>query len=275
MTNCRIAGSFCLAGCLLWAAPVAEASDSTRHADRRPADSAQAVSQGQAAPTSNGKTDHPNFFRQLGGDFRHFPSIDTARWLFGGTVGSLIALSFDETLNKRFQGSGTGFYNSGKIIGSAAFQGGSGLLAYGIGRVGRMPKVSHVGLDIVRAQIVSQVFTQALKVTVRRERPDGTKFSFPSGHASATFASAAVLQRHLGWRAGIPAYTVASYVAFSRLHEDKHFLSDVIFGSALGMAVGRTVTRHGRSVYTWTPVVSPEVTGIFVSRSFPGSSSSR
>lgn len=271
----RCVVSLSLVVLLLWAGPAVAASAPPQPADKPSAHSAAALAESQAAPTSNSKADHQNFFRQLGGDFKHFPSIDTARWLFGGTVGSLIAVSFDETLNRRFQGSGTGFYNSGKIIGSAAFQGGSGLLAYGVGRAGRMPKVSHVGLDIVRAQIVAQVFTHAVKFTVQRDRPDGTKFSFPSGHASATFASAAVLQRHLGWKAGIPAYTVASYVAFSRLHEDKHFLSDVIFGGALGMAVGRTVTRHGRSVYTWTPVVSPAMTGIFVSRSFAGSTSSR
>ena len=39
------------------------------------------------------------------------------------------------------------------------------------------------------AQLVNAVFTQGLKLSVNRPRPDGTNWSFPSGHASGTFAS--------------------------------------------------------------------------------------
>jgi hypothetical protein len=47
---------------------------------------------------------------------------------------------------------------------------------------------------------------------------------------------------------------VASYVAASRLHDNRHFLSDMLSGSALGMASGRTVVgRHGRSNYAMIP----------------------
>jgi membrane-associated phospholipid phosphatase len=106
----------------------------------------------------------------------------------------------------------------------------------------------------MRAVVVSQAFTQGLKYAVRRDRPTGECCSFPSGHASATFATAAVLERHLGYRASWPTLLVAAYVASSRLHDDVHFLSDVVFGSALGMASGWTVVgRHGRSEYAMVP----------------------
>ena len=50
-------------------------------------------------------------------------------------------------------------------------------------------------------------------------------------------------------------FLVATYVAMSRLHEDQHFLSDVVFGASLGMASGWTVVgRHGRSSYALMPV---------------------
>ena len=55
-----------------------------------------------------------------------------------------------------------------------------------------------------------------IKMAVRRGRPDGTRFSFPSGHSAVTFASATVLQQHFGWKVGVPAYAVAAYVAASR-----------------------------------------------------------
>jgi membrane-associated phospholipid phosphatase len=68
--------------------------------------------------------------------------------------------------------------------------------------------------------------------------------------------SSSVLQRHLGWK-GTAAYLVSSYVAMSRLHESRHYLSDVVFGSTLGLIVGRTITRHGARNYALLPIPAP------------------
>jgi hypothetical protein len=66
-----------------------------------------------------------------------------------------------------------------------------------------------------------------MKESVRRERPlrsDGTRatgFSFPSGtprRRSPRRRPAAAP----GYKAGVPTYLVASYVAMSRLHENVH-----------------------------------------------------
>ena len=112
------------------------------------------------------------------------------------------------------------------------------------------PGLAITGADIMRSQILSQTYVQALKYTVQRERPDGSNTqSFPSGHSASAFATAAVLQRHYGWKIGVPAMIVAAYVATARVHDNKHYLSDVIFGGAMGIASERTVTLHG-SRYT-------------------------
>jgi membrane-associated phospholipid phosphatase len=74
-------------------------------------------------------------------------------------------------------------------------------------------------------------------------------YSMPSGHATVTFAAATVLQQHLGYKAGLPTYLIASYVAMSRLHDNVHYASDVIIGAATGIVIGRTVTWHGRNYY--------------------------
>jgi hypothetical protein len=51
------------------------------------------------------------------------------------------------------------------------------------------------------------------------------------------------------------ARAIASYVALSRITDNRHFLSDVVFGSALGIATGWTVVgRHGRENYAFLPV---------------------
>ena len=53
-----------------------------------------------------------------------------------------------------------------------------------------------------------------------------------------------MLQRHYGWKVGVPATVAAAYVATSRVHDNRHYLSDVIFGAAMGIAAQRTVTLH-------------------------------
>jgi membrane-associated phospholipid phosphatase len=99
------------------------------------------------------------------------------------------------------------------------------------------------------------------KESTRRSRPEGTGFSFPSGHTTVTFASATVLQRHFGWKVGLPAYAVASYVAASRVEMQRHYLSDVAFGAALGIVAGRTLPiGHGRALML-TPMASPSGVG--------------
>ena len=64
----------------------------------------------------------------------------------------------------------------------------------------------------------------------------------------------------------MPTYAIATYVAFSRLYEDRHHLSDVVFGATVGMIAGRTVTRHGRHNYAMVPLSVPGGIGIGVTR---------
>jgi membrane-associated phospholipid phosphatase len=105
-----------------------------------------------------------------------------------------------------------------------------------------------MGMDLLRAQALAEIMVEPLKFATRRLRPDGSNhLSFPSGHAAVTFATATALERHLGWEKAALAYAVASYVAASRLHDNVHYLSDVVFGAAVGTIAGRTVTeaKHG------------------------------
>lgn len=204
----------------------------------------------------------------IGTDFAHLPSKDTLVWLGTGGAMALAAHPVDDDLNAHLVGSDfwSSFFAPGKIIGYGATQLGAAAATYAWGKTKKEPKVVHLGVDLLRAQILTQALTFGLKVAVRRDRPDGSGYSFPSGHSSVTFASATVLQRHLGWRAAVPTYAVASYVAVSRLHENRHFLSDVTFGAALGIVSGRTVTRHGRDTWTVMPASVPGGIEIVVAR---------
>ena len=201
-------------------------------------------------------------------DFKEFPRREST-WVFlaVGAGGAAASHAADHAVNQKLVGNETAsrIFAPGKYLGGwTQFSVGVGM--YVIGRYALEPengtehtnKWSHLGFDLVRAQLLTQAFTQAIKQTVRRPRPTGECCSFPSGHSSATFATAAVLERHLGLRGAWPTIAVASYVAISRLHDNRHFLSDVIFGAALGTATGWTVVgRHGRSSYVWMPVRTP------------------
>jgi len=184
-----------------------------------------------------------SFFNLVGGDFKNFFSGDTGRVMAYTSVAAIAAAPWDrEGVNNGFN-IPTTVFQAGNLMGSVMFQVGAGLATYGAGKSSGNAKLAMVGRDIVRAQIVSQSFAQVVKFTVQRERPDGSNSqSFPSGHAASAFATAGVLNRHYGWKAGVPAYAFGSYVALARMAWNRHHASDVVMGAGLGIASARTVT---------------------------------
>ena len=86
----------------------------------------------------------------------------------------------------------------------------------------------------------------AIKLAARRPRPalDGlpplspvvSRLSFPSAHATTSFAAAAAYRRAMP--AGAPAlYGAAGMIALSRPYLGVHYPSDVIAGAALGTLI--------------------------------------
>ena len=210
------------------------------------------------APPTPPSTGFRAIVRTTGSDFAAFPRRTSTWVILGvGAASALLAHPADDDANAHLVGSPAvgRFFAPGKWIGSAWVQGGASIGLYLGGRylvpeVDGQPKtnrISHLGYDLLRAQILTQAFVHSIKFAVRRDRPTGECCSFPSGHAATAFASASVLERHLGYRAAWPTLLVATYVAVSRLHDNRHFLSDIVFGSSIGLATGWTVVgRHGR-----------------------------
>lgn len=201
-----------------------------------------------------------DLFTQAADDLRRLVSTDSAVVLSIGGVAAAVGHAGDRGMSDGMSGAGAlkGLFSVGETVGGARMQAAGALATYTIGRVTSNRTVARVGADLIRAHIVTQMVTGAVKTAVGRRRPDGTQYSFPSGHAAVTFASATVLQRNLGWKAGIPAYAVAGYVAASRIQVRRHFLSDVTFGAALGIAAGRTVTiGRGTHRFAVAPTAVP------------------
>ena len=180
-------------------------------------------------------------------NFKYLPSMENLYWAGAGGGLALAAHPFDDNVNHALVGNDTAenIFKVGEVLGELGTLLGSASAVYAVGRIGDKPKVSHLGMDLIEALAMSEALTQTLKYTTRRERPDGSsKNSFPSGHAADTFAFATALEQHLNWKYSVPAYIFSSYVAISRLPANRHWLSDAVFGSAVGIIAGRTVTSH-------------------------------
>lgn len=112
-------------------------------------------------------------------------------------------------------------------------------------------------LPIVESMVVTQWVTRAFKLSFGRQRPhahyvgptDGEdNLSFPSGHTSRAFAlatSAGMVARLRGyaaepyvWATGL---TLAAASGYFRIAADRHYVTDVVAGAALGVVVGLTV----------------------------------
>lgn len=84
------------------------------------------------------------------------------------------------------------------------------------------------------ALLIAVPATEALKFLTHEERPDGSSnSSFPSGHASAAFAVAA-MQAHFHPHQKLLWYGGATLIGASRVQLERHYWHDVIAGAALG-----------------------------------------
>jgi membrane-associated phospholipid phosphatase len=72
--------------------------------------------------------------------------------------------------------------------------------------------------------------------------------SFISGHAAVAFSLSTILAEQIDnvW-AAIGLYALASLTPLSRLYEDKHWLSDTVIGSAMGVFIANTVINYHKN----------------------------
>jgi len=208
------------------------------------------------------------FFKCITHDLRDVVRGDSLVWL--GTAGVLAGGSIlldDEVQHAMEDGDPDQSLAAGRSLGHAGVHFGAPLAVYVVARTTGHADTAALAVTLLRTHIVNGILTRGLKL-VPRPRPYQevatlTKGSFPSGHTSAMFATATVIQRRWGWRGGLPAYLLATYVGATRL-QNVHYLSDVTFGAALGVATGLAVNMPARQVAI-SPVVAPGVTGVKVS----------
>ncbi|WP_299492644.1 phosphatase PAP2 family protein [uncultured Shewanella sp.] len=127
----------------------------------------------------------------------------------------------------------------------------------------------HQGsLQLIKSVGVSRLSVEALKFSVDKMRPDGSSDdSFPSGHTADTFATATFIQQRYGWKWAIPAYAAASFVGYSRINSDQHYVEDVLAGAAIGILSAWYFTEPYQGIKI-TPIATGKYYGVNINYAF-------
>ena len=158
------------------------------------------------------------------------------------------------------------------------------------------PAAMYVGLNIANYKSKEEAFDQAgvfilgtgvyvaathgLKALITEARPDGTENTYPSGHTATAFFGATILAHE--YRDSHPEFVIAGYTLATatgalRIANNKHWVTDVLMGSAIGIASAELAylvypkVRHQwqkLNRFTLTPQVAPAYYGASMSIGF-------
>ncbi|MCP4250673.1 MAG: phosphatase PAP2 family protein [bacterium] len=112
---------------------------------------------------------------------------------------------------------------------------------YLLGQQAQDEKTYDVSKTLFSALIINGLSTMVGQAASWDRGPDGDWGAFPSGHTSSSFTFASVMHQAYGHWVGFPLYALSGLVAYERLEDDEHYLSDVIMGGVLGLVIGHTV----------------------------------
>lgn len=143
-----------------------------------------------------------------------------------------------------------------------------GIGLYTYGRIAKNERAADLGLHGTEALVVGQLMGTVLKGAFGRARPykdidnpndfkfgrgyskSGDFQSFPSGHTISAFAAAAAVTSETSrwwpntrWIIGPVLYSGAALAGASRMYNNRHWFSDVMFGAAIGTFAGLKVVR--------------------------------
>jgi membrane-associated phospholipid phosphatase len=201
------------------------------------------------------------------------PNAPAVRWWHGAIVlGGLSALMLlDEPAEQFLQGNrseslddlsrAVRHFGQFEVYGSITL----GLTAAGL--IGHDDDLTRAGGRLATTLALAGAASTLTKFAFGRPRPsentDAGVFApfsggdaLPSGHTAVAFALATALADDIRktW-ASVGLYTLASGVAWSRLNDDRHWLSDVAAGAVLGITSARLVNGRWRLFHLRPPSI--------------------
>jgi len=149
----------------------------------------------------------------------------------------------------------------------------AGMFIYG--NFAKKTRPCTAAMNALKSYIITSALIQIPKYTLQRQRPfvepndsfswfnglDGTRYrSFPSGHTTAAFAFAtsfALEYNDKKWVAPI-CYSFATLAGLSRIHDNKHWASDVFLGAVLGHTITKFIHRKNNwnLHYSYNPLIN-------------------
>lgn len=204
-------------------------------------------------------------FFEVGGDILTAPKdFESDDWIkLSATIGVTgLALLVDKDVKKFSQSNKTEFLNTVFKIDEyyhIELMAASIVVLYGYGLIDKNNEVRNLSLRLAEATVYSSLINLSIKFLSGRTRPSFTeipfefnpfkitfeKTSFPSGHSTLAFAYSTVMAKEYQnfiWKFGW--YSLAVLTAYARVYNNEHWLSDIIFGSAIGFFVGEFVNNH-------------------------------
>lgn len=123
----------------------------------------------------------------------------------------------------------------GQLVPNILYAGGMGIAAYYGNEL-----AGERSMGMVKATSYAALTTTLLKYSIRSPRPynDNIRNSFPSGHTTTAFAFSGYVAKEHGWGWGAPALLMSSFVGFSRINDNRHWLNDVVAGATIGWVYG-------------------------------------
>jgi membrane-associated phospholipid phosphatase len=205
-----------------------------------------------------------------------------AKWMVPSGVGLMALITTDRITGDEIAEFDR-LVKPSRVISYAGSSYAGGVIAatfYLVGRKKNDGRARETGILSAEAFVDSYLVVHALKGITQRARPqtgrerseffDGGN-SFPSGHSIQAWSMAAVIANEYHDRRAVQvaAYGIASAISIARFTGGKHYLSDVLVGSALGYGIGQYVyhAHHrtksdatseddGRTALRW-PAIAP------------------
>jgi membrane-associated phospholipid phosphatase len=186
------------------------------------------------------------------------------KWEVIGVLGTTgLAMVFDKkllnTIHDPHDSFGRSVSDFGNALGNPLYVYPPLLVAALVGKAAGNRGIYGVSSRALKSTLLAGASVFVLKSLIGRERPpvsdDPFKFhpinfhdetnSFPSGHTTVAFALATSFAREIkGTWDDVLFYTLATTTAYARMHDNKHWMSDVVFGAGLGITATRFIHRR-------------------------------
>ncbi len=177
-------------------------------------------------------------------------TTDAKYVLIGGTALTLTLLIFEDAIVDPFQKKQA----RNKTLGDSSRWGDwMGQLVPNALYIGWMGIAGHNGnsegyrraIGMFKATAYSTSVTTILKYTAREPRPidKDWKNSFPSGHSTSAFAFSGYLMAEHEYWVGVPALLLSTFIGYSRINDNMHWLHDVTAGATIGWVYGWGISK--------------------------------